>query len=400
MRKKTVAVLAVIWIVILTAVVSSGLTMLLAGGTAGYSVSLASGMGASQRYSRLDEVRSILLSDYYVELDEEELLTGAVRGMLSSIGDPYTFYYTADEMKRSNEMSDGVYHGVGMVVQLNEDGTIQVIQVYEGSPAEAAGILDGDLIVAVDGVQVETDSQKAYEDSIARISGEDGTPVVITVERDGVKMDLTAVRAEVTVSHVEREILDDDIGYVRITQFSGDDVDGFSSAIAAFKDAGVRGMIVDLRDNPGGYLDHVVQICDQVLPEGLVTYYEDRQGKRGEEYSTANYWDVPMVVLVNGNSASGSELFTAAVQDYERGTVIGTTTFGKGIVQTVIPFSDGAGMQLTTASYYSPKGRSIHQVGVEPDIVIEYDGSDGTDNQLAAAIQALKDSLDEDAQAA
>ena len=183
-------------------------------------------------------------------------------------------------------------------------------------------------------------------------------------------------------------------------QFTGNDVEGFTEALEAFKAANVRGVVIDLRNNPGGLLDHVVAIADQVLPEGLITYVEDRHGNRQEEYADEDYWDVPMVVLVNGMSASASELFTAAFQDDERGTVVGTQTFGKGIVQTLITFAeDGAGMQLTTASYYSPKGRSIHGTGVTPDVVVELDEDKwistldpdpAHDNQLAAALDELE----------
>ena len=327
-------------------------------------------------------------------------MLGAIRGMMEAVDDPYTFYYTTEELQQSNDEDAGVYHGVGMVVQITTDGAIEVARVYDGSPAQQAGLQIGDRIVAVDGQAVSGESAKTLNECVQLVQGPDGTDVRLTIQRDGVEQTVTATRAEVSVSYAEYQILDDNIGYLNLVQFTGNDVEGFTEALEAFKAANVRGVVIDLRNNPGGLLDHVVAIADQVLPEGLITYVEDRHGNRQEEYADADYWDVPMVVLVNGMSASASELFTAAFQDDERGTVVGTQTFGKGIVQTLITFAeDGAGMQLTTASYYSPKGRSIHGTGVTPDVVVELDEDKwistldpdpAHDNQLAAALDELE----------
>lgn len=406
MKRRAIIVAAVVWMLVIVAIASSGLTLILTGAANGQAVRLVSESEYEiiDRYRRLEEVRQTLVNDYYIPLDEEDLVTGAIRGMMDSIGDPYTFYYTPEEMEKANEESSGVYHGVGMAVQLTDDGDIEVIRVYEGSPAEAAGLLSQDRIVQVDGVPVSGENGQTLNEAVQRIQGEDGTTVRLTVLRDGETLELDIVRSEVSISYVDYEIINGDIGYVNIAQFTGNDVTGFQEAVEAFKSAGVSGIVVDLRNNPGGLLTDVVQIADMVLPEGLVTYVEDRHGNRQEETSDAEYWDIPMVVLVNGMSASASELFTAAIQDYDRGTVVGTTTFGKGIVQTLITFSDdGAGMQLTTASYYSPNGRSIHQTGVEPDVTVElnedYDPSIPwpnleNDNQLATALEELQKRID------
>lgn len=406
MKRRAVIVAAVVWMLVIVAIASSGLTLILTGAANGQAVRLVSESEYEiiDRYRRLEEVRQTLVNDYYIPLDEEDLVTGAIRGMMDSIGDPYTFYYTPEEMEKANEESSGVYHGVGMAVQLTDDGDIEVIRVYQGSPAEAAGLLSQDRIVQVDGVPVSGENGQTLNEAVQRIQGEDGTTVRLTVLRDGETLELDIVRSEVSISYVDYEIINGDIGYVNIAQFTGNDVTGFQEAVEAFKSAGVSGIVVDLRNNPGGLLTDVVQIADMVLPEGLVTYVEDRHGNRQEETSDAEYWDIPMVVLVNGMSASASELFTAAIQDYDRGTVVGATTFGKGIVQTLITFSDdGAGMQLTTASYYSPNGRSIHQTGVEPDVTVElnedYDPSIPwpnleNDNQLATALEELQKRID------
>lgn len=407
MKRRVVIITAVVWMLVIVAVASSALTALVLSGSDGGSALRVVGEDEYEiidRYRRLDEVRATLMNEYYQPLDEDELVLGAIRGMMSAVGDPYTFYYTADEMTAANEEFGGVYHGVGMLVQLTDDGAIEVARVYEDSPAEAAGVRMGDRIVAVDGVEVSGESAQTLNEAIDRIQGEDGTTVVLSVQRDGEILDLEVMRAEVSISYVEYQIINGDIGYINISQFSGNDVEGFQEAMSALQAAEVSGVIIDIRNNPGGLLTDVVEIADALLPEGLIAYVEDGHGNRTEYTSDADYWDVPLVVMVNGMSASASELLSAAIQDYDRGTIIGTTTYGKGIVQTLITFAeDGAGMQLTTASYYSPSGRSIHENGVEPDVTVELsEDCDLTvpspnlenDNQLAAALEALQARID------
>lgn len=401
MKRRTVIIIAVVWMLVIVAVGSSALTMMLVG-EGGQTARLVSEADYATvgRYRRLDEIRQTLQENYYQPVDEETLVLGAIRGMMESLEDPYTFYYTTDEMHAANEENEGVYHGVGMSVQITEDGRIEIVRIYEGSPAKRAGLLEGDSIVEVDGQPVSGENGKTLNEAVSLIQGEDGTAVHIAVLRDGERLEFDVVRAEVNISYVDYSLIGKDIGYVNILQFTGNDVTGFAEALDAFKAANVAGVVVDLRNNPGGLLDDVVKIADMVLPEGLVTYVEDRQGNRQEEFSSAEYWDIPMVVLVNDMSASASELFTAAFQDYQRGTVVGTQTFGKGIVQTLITFAeDGAGMQLTTASYYSPEGRSIHGEGVMPDVLVELDENSvistldpdpRKDNQLAAALDELE----------
>ena len=407
MKRRVVIITAVVWMLVIVAVASSALTALVLSGSDGGSALRVVGEDEYEiidRYRRLDEVRATLMNEYYQPLDEDELVLGAIRGMMSAVGDPYTFYYTADEMTAANEEFGGVYHGVGMLVQLTDDGAIEVARVYEDSPAEAAGVRMGDRIVAVDGVEVSGESAQTLNEAIDRIQGEDGTTVVLSVQRDGEILDLEVMRAEVSISYVEYQIINGDIGYINISQFSGNDVEGFQEAMSALQAAEVSGVIIDIRNNPGGLLTDVVEIADALLPEGLIAYVEDGHGNRTEYTSDADYWDVPLVVMVNGMSASASELLSAAIQDYGRGTIVGTTTYGKGIVQTLITFAeDGAGMQLTTASYYSPSGRSIHENGVEPDVTVELsEDCDLTvpspnlenDNQLAAALEALQARID------
>lgn len=353
-----------------------------------------------ERYRRLDEVRRTLMDEYYQPVEEDQLVLGAIRGMMDSLDDPYTFYYTPEELAAEEEESSGVFHGVGMIVQRTQEGELLIIRVYPDSPAEAADLRAGDQIIGVNGEAITDTTAKALDTAVDMIRGEDGTPVTITVRRGDETLDLIATRGKVNASYVEYSILDGSIGYVNIAQFTGNDVTGFKEAVDAFRKAYVSGVILDLRNNPGGLLTDVLEIADMVLPEGLVTYVEDRDGNRTEYSCDSEYWNVPMAVLVNDMSASASELFTGAFQDDERGTVVGTKTFGKGIVQTMITFaSDGAGMQYTTESYFSPKGRSIHGTGLEPDVVVELDENavistvnpnPETDNQLKVAIEELR----------
>ena len=284
MKRRFVVIAAVVWMMVIVAVASSGVTLALVGQEDGQAAYLVSEQEFEmiQRYSRLENILETLLDDYYQPLDEDALITGAIRGMMDSIGDPYTFYYTAEEMQKSNEESNGVYHGVGMVVQLTEDGYIEITRIYTGAPAEQAGLRTGDRIIAVDGQPVSGENAKTLSEAVSMIQGEDGTQVHLTLLRNGETMEADVTRAEVSISYVEYSLIGNDVGYVSISQFTGNDVDGFSEALEAFKSAGVSGIVVDLRGNPGGLLADVVKISDMVLPEGLVTYVEDRDGNRQE----------------------------------------------------------------------------------------------------------------------
>ena len=352
MKRRIIAVGAVVWLMIMAIV---GTALITAGGSGAQVNRLVSEeeYAMIERYRRLDEVRQTLMEQYYQPVEEDTLVIGAIRGMMDSLGDPYTFYYTPEELAAEEEESSGVFHGVGMVVQRTREGALEIIRVYPDSPAEEAGLCAGDQIIGVDGELITDNTARALDQAVDKIRGEDGTPVTIMIKRAGETLDIVATRGKVSVSYVDYSILDGNIGYVNIAQFTGNDVAGFKEAVDAFRKAYVSGVIIDLRNNPGGLLTDVLEIADMVLPEGLVSYVEDRQGNRTEYFTDSEYWNVPMVVMVNGMSASASELFTGAFQDDERGTVVGTRTFGKGIVQTMITFaSDGAGMQYTTESYF------------------------------------------------
>ena len=393
MKKRNALLLAMMWVLVI-ACTAGATTVLLLSGRVGRVGELLS------RYARLEAIRSTLVEDYYQEVDEDALIEGAIRGMMYALEDPYTFYYTPDELQRHDAQSEGVYSGLGILVQKNADGEIEIIRVYEGGPADAAGAQAGDRIVAVDGVPVSGGSVEELSDAVDRMRGESGSTVELQLRREGEVLDLTLTCGDVHVSNVNSAVLEGNIGYIEICQFSGDDVEGFRAAMEELQAADVRGLVVDLRNNPGGLLTDVVEIADLLLPEGDVVYVENRAGERINYSSDAEYWDVPLVVLINGMSASASEILAAAVQDFDRGALVGTRSYGKGIVQSLLVFeSDGAGMQYTSATYYTPFGRCIHGTGVSPDIVAEapegYYNLTGmpdpeNDVQLKAALEQLE----------
>ncbi len=394
--------LALVWGALMIAVISSTVTLVVSG-------RLGRGEGESQRwvteteyetiqrYSRLDEVRQTMLRDYYRELDDDTLVLGAIRGMTGAVDDPYTFYYTPEELKRENEDTAGAYFGIGTLLQNTAEGEIEIVRVFPGSPAEAAGLHTGDVILAVDGNAVTGADGRSYLDAVRRMRGGEGSQVTLTVRRDGERMAIPVIRGDVKISYASYQVLPGNIGYINISQFTGDASQVFHEAIDAFKKQGVTGLVVDVRNNPGGLLDQAVSIADTLLPKGLIVYTQQRDGSRQDYYSDAAYYDVPLAVLVNGMSASASEILAGSVQALGRGTVVGLRTYGKGVVQSLQTFrEDNAGMQLTTASYFDALDRCPQGVGVQPDIEVALEGSTlrpepdpQSDNQLAEAIRAV-----------
>ena len=365
MKKRNLLLTALVWILVI-ACTSGATTVLLLSGRIGRMGEMLS------RNARLEAVRSTLMEDCYWDVDEDTLIEGAIRGMMDVVEDPYTFYYTPDEMQRHNAQSEGLYSGLGFLLQNNAEGEIEIIRVYADGPADAAGAQAGDRIISVNGTTVNGSSAESLSDAVDRMRCEVGTSVDLQLLRGDQILDVTLFAGEVHVSNVNFAVLEGNIGYIEIYQFSGDDVDGFRAAMEEMQSVGVRGLVLDLRNNPGGYLSDVVEIADLLLPEGAVVYVENRAGERVAYSSDAEYWDVPLVVLINGMSASASEILAAAVQDFDRGTLVGQRSYGKGIVQSLLVFeSDGAGMQYTSAIYYTPSGRCIHGTGVSPDIVVE-----------------------------
>ena len=351
------------------------------------------------RFEKLDVLMQLVDMYYYEDVDEDDMLESAALGLIAGIGDVYSTYYTKEDMEAFNEETEGEYAGIGCQLLADpSDQMITVTRVFKGSPAEEAGMRAGDKIVYVDDVYYS-----AYEmdDAVNVMRGEPGGEVKVTVLRDLETIDFDITREIVNINYVEYEILDGDIGYVMVYDFLGDAYEGFEEAINAFRSANVSGMIIDLRNNGGGLVDACVDMADLILPEGVVVTMRDRNDQEEVYRIDKAYFDVPMVLLVNEYSASASEILAGAVRDYGAGTLLGTKTFGKGVVQSALEFTDGSGIKLTTARYYTPSGECIHGVGIEPDITLELDEDAATiyginnlpheqDNQLQAAIKVLR----------
>lgn len=331
--------------------------------------------------------------NFLYEYDEEDMENAIYKAIMSSLGDPYSCYYTEDEFKALMEETEGTYCGIGVVVTTDVDtGYIRVIQPYKNAPGAQAGIKSGDLITAVNDKDIRgIDIDLVVKD----IKGEEGTSVKITVNRSGEMFTFDVVRKMVEIETVEHKMLDNNIGYIHITQFDGVTESQVQKAIDDLTSEGMTSLIVDVRDNPGGRLDTVCNILDKFIDKGkMIVYTKDVDGNRVDYKAKKDpIIDIPCVVLTNGNSASASEIFAGALQDYELAHIIGTQTFGKGIVQTIIPMVDGTAFKLTIEDYYTPLGKTIHGKGVTPDKVVEFDyeayEEDGTDTQLDAAIEYL-----------
>lgn len=311
------------------------------------------------------------LKEHYVDdIGEDELYEGIFSGMVNYTTDQYSYYIPAESYEDFVSGTSGEYVGIGIVVSVDENENIAIQYVMEGSPAEAAGILPGDILVAVDGVEASLEN---YYDVIDMVKGEEGTTVDIKIYRpdQALTLEKTVERANIDTVTVSSAMMDDGMGYIRISEFDSVTYDQFKAALNELNSQGMKGVIMDVRDNPGGLLTSVTAVLDELLSEGIITYTEDKYGNKEYEYSTGDGIDIPVVVLTNGLSASAAELFTAALKDRGVGSVVGETTYGKGIVQTTFPLSDGSAVKITTAKYYTPSGVCIQGVGVEPDYEIK-----------------------------
>lgn len=352
----------------------------------------------SARVQKLEYLEELIDTYYLEDKDEDELAEGLYAGLIYGLGDPYSRYYTAKEYQEENTSSQGSYVGIGVVMQENKEGGVQIVQCYEGGPGEAAGLKEGDVVSAVDGQDI---TESSVSEVASMIRDSDAKNVILTVHRENADepLTITVPITDVELPSVFHEMLEPKIGYIRITEFKGVTEEQYTTAFQDLKDQGMEKMIVDLRDNPGGLLDSVCDILRQILPEGLIVYTEDKNGNREEETCDGkNALDIPLAVLVNENSASASEIFAGAVKDYGIGTIVGTTTYGKGIVQSIRTLSDGSAVKLTVSKYYTPKGNNIHKTGITPDVeeklnsnlLNKSDYSHEEDNQLQRAIQVLE----------
>ncbi|MCR5655807.1 MAG: PDZ domain-containing protein [Lachnospiraceae bacterium] len=353
-----------------------------------------------QTVAKLESLERTIRENYLneEEVSEDDLEDALYHGLVDGLGDRYSTYYSKEEMVSVMESSSGIYYGIGAYISYDDTRDYcKISGIMEDTPAEEAGLLEDDIIVEVDG---ESMQGATLDEVVSHIKGELNTEVVITVYREGDTdyQDITVKRGKIETPTVSYEMLEDDIGYLALSRFESVSVAQFRDAVADLKAQGMKGMILDLRSNPGGLLNVAVDIAGEILPPGLVVYTVDRAGHRDDYGSkNANELGLPLVVLVNGNSASAAEVLSGAIRDSGKGTIVGTTTFGKGIVQQMFSFSDGSAVKLTISHYYTPAGTDIHEVGIEPDIEAELDveayREDGSDSQLDAAIKEMKKQL-------
>ena len=340
-------------------------------------------------YRKVKEIEN-LIEHYYLEDYEEQQLTDYMYlGLVTGLGDQYSTYYTEEQYEELKKSQEGSYTGLGITISQNSgDGKIYVVNCVEDSPADQAGIQEGDQLVSVDGISTEG---RTTSEVIDMIGGSADGQVELEILRDGSALDLQLQMATVEMQSVEGRMLEDQVGYIQITRFTGVTSEQFQETYQNLREQGMKKLVIDLRENPGGLVNAVCDTLRQILPEGLIVYTEDKNGNRSEEWCEGETpIDMPLAVLVNGESASASEIFAGAVKDYEIGTLVGTTTFGKGIVQDLFTLSDGSVLRLTVSRYYTPNGNNIHGTGITPDIVVEQPEDGSTDAQLEKALEVLR----------
>ena len=358
----------------------------------------ASGQVSENDVSAKLDLLNSLIDQYYLyegEVDEDALAEGIYSGYTAALGDPYTEYYDREETAALMESTSGEFSGIGATMTQNTDGPGAVITaVYEDSPAAEAGLQTGDVISKVDGNDV---SGMDLDSIVSLIKGEKGTEVKITVLRYGQEIETAAVRDIIQMQTVDSVMLDDQVGYISVSEFDDVTYDQFKSALDSLEAQGMAGLVIDLRNNPGGNLDTVTDMLKLLLPEGPIVSITDKNGDTEEiTCDGSNEFTKPLAVLVNQYSASASEVFCGAVQDYGIGSIVGVTTFGKGVVQQLMDLGDGTCLKVTIAEYYTPSGRSINGIGVEPDVEVEYvyDAENPeADNQLETAAETVRAEL-------
>jgi len=352
------------------------------------------------KYQKLETTQQMIEQMYYSDYDESLFVDYAIKGLVASLGDPYSYYYTQEEYEARLAEDEGNYVGIGVQVTLDDASLCTVTTVFQDSPALKGGVLPGDRIIAVDGIDVRG---MILDDVVARIKGEEGTQVEVIVMRGTETLALPLERAQVLANHVNYRMIDDQVGYIEITGFTGDDVEGFMEAVAFLESNQAKALVLDLRNNGGGLVDDASRIADVLLPQGNIFTLVDKNGNvtySGD--SDMKCLGLPLAVLVNEYSASASEILAGAIQDHEAGVLVGTQTFGKGIVQTPLAFADGSVLMITTEYYLTPDGRKIHGEGLSPDIESElneeahiYLMTDEEDNQLQDALRYLKGQIAE-----
>ncbi len=333
-----------------------------------------------KKYNKMLGLEQLVKEDFYKDVSDESLVDGAIKGMFYGLDDPYSQYYTKEEFTKIKEQTTGAFVGIGVYLSPNENDEITVISPIEGSPAQKAGILAGDKILKVNGTVV---SAKDVDKAISMIKGKEGTKVELTIKRGEEILDVKVSREEIVTHTVSHEKLEDNIGYIKITSFNENTYDDFKIALNDLSN--ISGLIIDVRDNPGGLLDVCKNIVDTLIGEGTIVYTKDNKGNTEYLKSDKNKINVPIAVLTNESSASASEILTGAIVDNKAGISVGTTTFGKGLVQSLRELKDGTGYKLTTSQYYTPSGNYINEKGIKPTIE-----ENNENKQLDVAIDWIK----------
>lgn len=348
---------------------------------------------------KLVTVRKTIDELYLREVDDEALREGQIKGMVAALNDPYSVYMSKSEYEEFNMETEGEYGGIGIIVTPGDDNLITVVSPIEDTPGERAGIKTGDKIIRVEGVDYFAETM---DEAVSKMRGEPDTQVTITIFRsengDSETFDVTITREIIKLVSVKSELLEGDIGYIRLTSFDVPTASDFLNHLSRLKMQGIKGIIIDVRNNPGGLMNVSTDIADELLGKATIVYTEDKNGNKEYIYSDNKLTDLPLVILVNGGSASASEILAGAVKDNGRGLLVGTTTFGKGVVQRLRDLPDGSGIKLTVSEYFTPADKNIHGVGIEPDFVVELnEEAEGIgidyleqDNQLQKAIEELR----------
>lgn len=340
--------------------------------------------------AKLGIIEKIVDMNYLEEIDEKQLEEYIYKGYVAGLEDPYSAYYTKEEYDELNEQNTGAYVGIGVTIAKDND-TSEIVfkEAYEGSPAKEAGIEEGDILLKINGESVEG---MELDSIISKIKGKENVTIHLTVLRDKKELNIDVTTREVEITTVESKMLENKIGYIKLSQFIEVSSEQFKEAYEKLKEDGATSLIVDLRDNPGGLLSEVVDIADYFLPKKKMIVYTKNKNGKGDEYKSSDEQliDMPVAVLINGESASASEILTGVIKDYKIGTIVGENTFGKGIVQKFYPLVDGSAVKLTVEKYYTPNGNDIHKKGIAPDIEVKQDEEDKEDKQLKKAIQILK----------
>lgn len=393
------------WIAWTVAIVL-GTNLLTYYGTKRISIVLPNGtiIGAQQnqdvsKFQKMFEVRSLLNKFYDGNIDDNALVEGAIKGMTEALNDPYTVFMNQKEYESFNAQTEGAYSGVGLQIEVKED-KIVVLSTFEGSPARKAGILPGDIIEKVDGTDV---TGKEYDKAVTMMKGKEGTDVNITIARNSSETHTyTIKRAKITIDTVTAEMLPGSIGYIKISMFDENTGTNFNKKLKDLQSKGMKGLMLDLRQNPGGLLTTCVDVVSNFIPEGktIVSTIDKYKKEKKYESNGGNAIGLPLVVLTDEMTASASEIVSGAIRDYKIGTLVGNKTFGKGVVQTLLGTGDGTALKVTISKYYTPNGENIHKIGINPDVKVDYPQdllkkpyNRNTDPQFTKALEVMRDKL-------